>query len=275
MNPLAWWRRADGTSRVALAFLALELAAAVLAPLGLVSPTAIAPDEALQPPSGAHWFGTDQLGRDILSRVVHGGRTSMTIAAGSVGIAALTGVTLGLLAGYRRGRLDEVVMRGTDVILAFPGILLALVIVAVLDSGAASLIVAVGISGMPQFARVTRAATLSVARSQYVEAAHLGGCGSTWIVTRHVLPNVLAPVIALVTIAAGTALLVAASLSFLGLGPQPPAPEWGAMLNAGRDHMRGAPWLMVAPGLAITATVLAVSVLGDGLRDALDPQWMP
>ena len=236
------------------------------------SPIEIVPAEALRPPSPQYWMGTDAFGRDILSRVIHGGQISLQIAGGAVLMAAIPGVLIGVVAGYRGGWVDDVIMRFTDVLLAFPGILLAMGIVTVLRPGLVSLIIAVGISSIPHFARVTRGSTLSVAQNQYIEAARVNGCSDARIMALHILPNVAAPIIVLSTLAIGTSILTAAALSFLGLGPQPPAPEWGAMLNAGRDYLRQAPWVMTFPGLAITATVLSVNLLGDGLRDAFDPR---
>lgn len=274
MNHDAWRSlRRNRPALVALAFLLLVTLAAIGADvIAPYSPTAIAPVQALQGPSPSHWLGTDHFGRDTLTRIMYGGRTSLQIAAAAVLIAASVGVFLGLVAGYYRGRVDDVIMRTVDIILAFPGILLALVIVTVLTPGVPSLVLAVGVAGIPHFARVARGSTLVVMANQYVEAARVGGCSDSRIIRRHILPNIMAPIIVLLTIAAGTSLLTAAALSFLGLGPQPPTPEWGAMLTIGRDYLRVAPWLMVFPGLVISGTVLAVNLLGDGLRDALDPR---
>jgi len=190
----------------------------------------------------------------------------------SVLISAVVGVAFGLVAGYAAGAVDALIMRFVDVLLAFPGILLALVVVAVLQPGLDSIIIAVGISGIPYFIRVTRASTLSARLEQYVEAARVSGCSATRIVLRHILPNVIAPILVLITLGAANAVLIGASLSFLGLGVAPPAPEWGAMMNAGRDYLRQAPWLINGPGVVLMLTVLAISTLGDGLRDALDPR---
>lgn len=274
MNHDAWRSlRRNRPALVALAFLLFITLAAIGADLiAPYSPTNIAPVQALQGPSSAHWLGTDHFGRDTLTRIMFGGRTSLQITAAAVVIAASVGVLLGLVAGYYRGRVDGLIMRSVDVILAFPGILLALVIVTILTPGVPSVVAAVGVAGIPHFARVARGSTLTVASTQYVEAARVGGCSDARIIQRHILPNIMAPVTVLLTIAAGTSLLTAAALSFLGLGPQPPTPEWGAMLTIGRDYLRVAPWLMVFPGLVISLTVLAVNLLGDGLRDAFDPR---
>jgi peptide/nickel transport system permease protein len=253
--------------------LLIVILAAVGAPLlAPYNPLDVQPAAAMVGPSPGHWLGTDRFGRDILSRVMYGGQLTLQVAFVSVIIAALSGSVLGLIAGYAGGVTDATIMRLVDVLLAFPGILLALAVVAVLQPGLASIIIAVGISGSPHFVRVTRASTLSVRQEPYVEAARVSGCSGTRIVLRHILPNVLAPILVLMTVGAANAVLTGASLSFLGLGVAPPAPEWGAMMNAGRDFLRQAPWLINAPGLALMLTVLAISTLGDGLRDALDPR---
>lgn len=257
----------------ALIFLLLVVVAAIGAPwLAPYKPLDVQPSAALIGPSPAHLLGTDRFGRDIFSRVMYGGQLTLQVAFVSVLISAVIGVSLGLLSGYASGWTDSIIMRLVDVLLAFPGILLALVVVAVLQPGLNSIVVAVGISGIPYFVRVTRASTLAARNEQYVEAARVSGCSPTRIVARHILPNVTAPVLVLITLGAANAVLVGASLSFLGLGVAPPAPEWGAMMNAGRDSFRQAPWLINGPGVVLMLTVLAISTLGDGLRDALDPR---
>ena len=258
---------------VALAVLCIVILAAVGAPwLAPYNPLDVQPAAAMVGPSPGHWLGTDRFGRDILSRIMYGGQLTLQVAFVSVIISAISGSALGLVAGYVGGATDASIMRLVDVLLAFPGILLALAVVAVLQPGLPSIIIAVGISGSPHFVRVTRASTLSVRLEPYVEAARVSGCSGTRIVLRHILPNVLAPILVLMTVGAANAVLTGASLSFLGLGVAPPAPEWGAMMNAGRDFLRQAPWLINAPGFALMLTVLAISTLGDGLRDALDPR---
>jgi peptide/nickel transport system permease protein len=261
------------SSLIALVFLLVVLVGAIGAPvLAPYRPLDVQPNAAMRGPSPEHWFGTDRLGRDIFSRVLYGGQLTLQIAVVSVVVSSLVGVPLGLLAGYASGPLDTLIMRLVDVLLAFPGILLALVVVAVLQPGLSSLIIAVGISGIPYFVRVTRASTLSARHEPYIQAARVIGASPLRIATRHILPNVFGPILVLMTLGAANAVVVGASLSFLGLGVAPPAPEWGAMMNAGRDDLRQAPWVINGPGVVLMLTVLAISTLGDGLRDALDPR---
>jgi peptide/nickel transport system permease protein len=228
--------------------------------------------ESLEPPSARHWLGTDQFGRDVLARIVYGARVSMAMGVVAVTISVLAGSTLGLLSGYYRGLIDLLVMRLVDVMLAFPGILLALVIIAVLGPNLASAMIAVGVSGMPLFVRVVRSSTLAVRALEYVEAAQVAGSGDIRVLVLHVLPNVLTPVIVLVTLGIPAAIVAGAALSFLGLGVKPPTPDWGEMLSKGRAFMGTAWWLSTFPGLAIAIVVLAINRFGDGLRDALDPR---
>ncbi len=259
-----------------LAGLAVLLGIALLALLARwiapYDPLAIDLPNQLQPPSPAHWLGTDLLGRDILSRLVYGGRATLVTALAAVALSVALGVSLGLVSGFYGGWVDACIMRFVDMLLAFPRILLALTVVALLGVGLGNVMVAVGIAGISGYARVVRGVVLSAREQVYVEAARLVGCRNGRILFRHVLPNVLAPVIVLATVDVAHALLSASSLSFLGLGAQPPTPEWGLMLNEGRAYLRVAPWVTAAPGLTIMLTVLSVNVLGDGLRDALDPR---
>jgi peptide/nickel transport system permease protein len=254
---------------VLLVIVGASVAAPLIAPFG---PLQMRPSAAMSGPSPEHWLGTDRFGRDTFSRVLYGGQLTLQVAFVSALYSAVIGVSLGLLAGYRGGRVDDVIMRLIDVLLAFPGIMLALAVVAVLQPGLNSIILAVGISGIPYFVRVTRASTISVKHEAYIEAARVCGAGGLRIAVLHILPNVAAPILVLVTLSAANAVLMGASLSFLGLGVQPPAAEWGAMMSSGRDFLRQAPWLINGPGIALMVTVLAISTVGDALRDALDPR---
>ena len=247
----------------------LALFARQLAPY---DPTLQVPFDYLKPPSAGHWFGTDSYGRDILSRVLYGGRISLQVGVVSIAIAAVLGTLLGLVAGYLGGWVDGAIMRFTDMLLAFPGLLLALGVVALLGPGTQNVIIAVGISGVTGYARLVRGCVLAAREEVYVQAAQSVGCSSWRIISRHLLPNILGPVIVLSTLDVAWAILTAASLSFLGLGAQPPTPEWGAMLSEGRTVLAEAPWLTAFPGLMIMVTVLSVNLFGDGLRDALDPR---
>lgn len=247
----------------------LAIASPLVAPY---DPIKVSTSEALQAPSVGHPFGTDQFGRDILTRVLYGGQISLRIGLIAVGIASTFGVVLGLLAGYYGGWVDAVIMRLIDMLLAFPGILLALAVVGILGPSLINVMIAVGIANIPHYTRVVRASVLSIKSSVYVEAARVIGCGDIRIMFQHILPNALASVIVLATLGVAGAILTGAGLSFLGLGVQPPTPEWGAMLSGGRDHLRNSWWITTFPGLAIVVTVLAINLLGDGLRDALDPR---
>lgn len=223
-------------------------------------------------PSWQHWFGVDSLGRDILSRILAGARISLSAGFCSVLVGALIGTSLGLLAGYFEGWWDRIVMRICDVLFAFPGILLAISIVAVLGSGMANVIMAVAIFSIPTFARLVRGNTLSLKRQTYVEAARSLGAGHLTIMLRHIFPGTISSIVVYFSMRIGTSIITAASLSFLGLGAQPPTPEWGAMLNEARADMVIAPHVAIFPSLAIFLTVLTFNLFGDGLRDALDPK---
>jgi peptide/nickel transport system permease protein len=255
------------------AILLLLVLGALLAPYIMhQNPTILAPSERLQSPNAQHWFGTDAFGRDVYTRVVYGSRISLRIGVISVAIASLMGVTMGLLAGYYGDIADTLIMRFVDVMLAFPGILMALVIIAILGPSLLNVMVAVGISAAPTYARVTRGSVLQTKEEIFIEAARVSGCRTSRILLRHILPNILGPIIVVATLGVAGAIISGAALSFLGLGAKPPTPEWGLMLSDGRNYLRHAPWITTFPGLAIMVTVLSINLLGDGLRDALDPR---
>lgn len=256
---------------------AVVLAAAAGAALGAPwiaphDPLAIDLANSLAPASAAHPLGTDHLGRDTLSRLLYGARVSLGISVVSIGAAALVGVALGLAAAWHRGLVDAIFVRVMDVLLAFPDLLLAIAVVTVLGRSQMSVIVAVAVFSVPTIGRVTRAAALGAVAGDHVLAARAAGASTTWILARHVLPLAISPIVAQATVMLGSAILLASGLSFLGLGVQPPDPEWGAMLSRGRDMLRSAPLGAVAPGVAITLVALSFSLAGDGLRDALDPK---
>jgi peptide/nickel transport system permease protein len=255
-----------------MALIALVLLVAVLGPsLAPHDPLKPAPLERLRAPDENHLFGTDSLGRDIFSRVIYGARISILIGLISVSISLLPGTLLGLVAGYFGGRADSLIMRLMDMLLAFPAILLAIFITAILGPSLPNTMVAVGIVYIPHYARIVRASVLSLKEQLFVQAiAHLGG-GHARILGRHILPNALPPIIVYATLGMGTAVLQAAALGFLGLGAQPPQPEWGAMLSEGRQYIQIAPHVAAFPGAAILVLVLGFNLFGDGLRDVLDP----
>jgi len=226
----------------------------------------------LKAPSGEHLLGTDDLGRDILSRLIYGSRISLQVGVISVSFALIFGVTIGLLAGYYGGKVELILMRVIDVMLAFPSILLAIAIMAILGPQLSNAMIAIGLINLPRFARIVRSSVLTVKEEEYVAAAKSLGASDFRIIIKHILPNCLAPLIVQSTLSIATAILEAAGLSFLGLGAQPPIPEWGAMLSAGRASLQLAPWVVTFPGLAIVITVLGFNLFGDGLRDALDPK---
>ncbi len=229
-------------------------------------------DSTLQAPTAHFLLGTDMFGRDQLSRIIYGARISFMVGFISVGIALIAGGLLGLIAAYSRGWLDNLIMRVMDVLLAFPFLLLAIAIMASFGTNLANAMIAIGIVYTPSFARVTRAATLSVMEQGFVEATQALGSSPARLMLRHVLPNITGPLIVQTTLSLAFAILAEAALSFLGLGTQPPTPSWGLMLNEGRGFFNTAPWLAIFPGVAITLAVLGFNLLGDGLRDALDPR---
>jgi peptide/nickel transport system permease protein len=262
-----------GTGGIGLAIIVVAVAAAVAAPwVAPYDPLELNPAVRLQGPSSEHWLGTDQYGRDTLARIVYGGRSSLSVAFAATAFALLVGGTLGALAGFYRGALDATIMRVTDVLLSFPAILLAIALLAFLGSGFVNLVLAIGVVYVGPFARVARAAVMTVREEQFVEAARALGARDLRILAGAVLPAAAAPMLVETTLRLAYAILAEASLSFLGLGTQPPAPSWGMMIAEGRRFLALSPWATVAPGLAIMAVVLGFNLLGDGLRDALDPR---
>jgi peptide/nickel transport system permease protein len=232
-------------------------------------------DQLLKPPSLTHWFGTDNLGRDVLSRVIYGTRVSLTAGVVAVALAALIGVSLGLLAGFLGGVTDNIIMRLIDAMLAFPFLVLAISLAAILGPSLQNAMLAIAVVSIPVFARVTRGQVLSERERDYVQAAKALGANDLRIMLQHVLPNIAGPIIIQCTLSIAGAILAESSLSFLGLGVQPPTPSWGEMLNVARGYLRDAPWTAIAPGVLIFIAVLAFNLLGDGLRDALDPRQQP
>ncbi len=245
------------------------LAAPFVAPY---DPVQTAPAQSLQAPSAAHLLGTDQLGRDTLSRVLHGARLSLSVAVIAVSISLAGGVALGLVAGYRGGWLDQVISRFIDAMLAFPGILLAIAITSALGPSLQNAMIAVGIIGIPTYFRLTRGQVLQVREMEFITAATVLGASSSRIITRHVLPNIVNPLIVSASIASSSAILSLATLSFIGIGTQPPQPDWGSMFQAATGYLNRYPWLAFGPGAAIFITVFSFYMLGDALRDALDPR---
>ncbi|MEN3931370.1 ABC transporter permease subunit [Microvirga sp. W0021] len=270
-----FWRRFC-KQKIALAaglFLVVLVLVAIfadfIAPYGLDTPDY---DAITMPPSWAHWAGTDDYGRDIFSRIIFGARISLAVGFLSVTIGGLVGIALGLISGFYGGWIDNLIMRICDVLLAFPGIVLAIAVISILGPGVDNVIYAVAVFSIPVFARLVRGSTLAIKQSVYVDAARAIGVSNNLLMLRHILPGTLPSVIVYFSMRIGTAILTAASLSFIGLGAQPPSPEWGAMLAAGRTYIETEPHLALYPGLAIFVTVLAFNLLGDGLRDALDPK---
>jgi peptide/nickel transport system permease protein len=272
------WRVLHRLRRHRLAIVGLGFL--VLLVLCAVSADAISPykpleqtmTQRLRPPSAAHLLGTDDFGRDILSRIIFGSRISLQVGFVAVGIAGGIGVVFGLLSGYFGGWLDNVLMRCMDVLLAFPAILLAVTIMALLGTTTTNVMIAIGIAYIPIFARVVRGTVLTVKPNDYVEAARSAGASELRIVLQHILPGTTGTIIVQVSLALAYAILAEAALSFLGLGTQPPTPTWGSMLSFGREFVREAPWFTFFPGFAIFLTVLSLNLVGDGLSDALDPR---
>ncbi|MDQ3519946.1 MAG: ABC transporter permease [Gemmatimonadota bacterium] len=278
MIAILWHRlRRDNRATVGLAVVVLLVAAAILAPLiARYDPTAIELVNQLAAPSSSHWMGTDYQGRDVWSRLVFGARISLTVGLVSQGIALLLGVSLGLVSGYYGKWVDDVIMRLADVTLAFPTLLLLIAMVAALQPSLGVVFATIGLVGWAGMARLVRGQVLVVRHLEFVQAARALGVRDRRIIVRHVLPNVIAPVVIAATLGMAGAIMAEAALSFLGLGVQPPTPSWGSMIADGRDlnQLRTAPWTSVFPGLAIGAAVLGFNLLGDALRDALDPKHL-
>ena len=272
----AFWRRfrRQHIAMIAGAFILLLIAAAIFAPwlVPFDAENYFDYDRLNEDPSMMHWLGVDSLGRDIFSRILMGTRISLTAGVLSVVLGAAIGTVFGLLAGYYEGWWDRITMRICDVLFAFPGILLAIAVVAVMGNGMSNVIIAVAIFSIPAFARLVRGNTLVLKQQTYIESARSIGASDTTILFRHILPGTLSSIVVYFTMRIGTSIITAASLSFLGMGAQPPTPEWGAMLNEARADMVMAPHVAIFPSLAIFLTVLAFNLLGDGLRDALDPK---
>ncbi|MDD2206064.1 MAG: nickel/cobalt ABC transporter permease [Aminobacterium sp.] len=269
------WRRLRRNKIAVFGFLLITLyvVAAIFAPvLAPYDPTEQDLSLSLAPMSSEHWLGCDDFGRDILSRIIYGARTSLIIQLTSVVIALFVGVFLGAVGGYFGGWIDEVIMRFMDIMLAFPGMLLALAIVAMLGPNLTNLIIAIGIYSVPQFARITRGSVISVKQNDYVTAARAIGETDNSIIWHYVLPNAISPIIVQTSLRMATVLLTAAGLGFLGLGVQPPTAEWGTMLSSARIYLRSAPHVAIIPGLCIMLVVLGFNFLGDGLQDALNPR---
>jgi peptide/nickel transport system permease protein len=226
----------------------------------------------LKPPSAEHWFGTDSYGRDLFARVIHGTRISLAIGLAATAGSVLISCVLGSVAGYYSGRIDNTIMRITDMFMAIPSELLALAIVASLGPSIANLLIAVTIARIPPYTRITRSSILAVVDQEYIEASRASGAGDAYIIAKHILPNAMGPIIIQATMGVARMILTAAGMSFIGMGVQPPAPEWGSMLAEGRDYMRYSPYVTIFPGLAIILTSLSINLFGDGLRDALDPK---
>lgn len=251
----------------------------IIASLAILAPV-IAPEgygkqdlmNRFKPPSGEHLFGTDNFGRDIFARVIYGARISLVIGLGSMVISVVLGMFLGAVSGYYGGWLDQVIMRIMDIFLSIPQLILAIAIAAALGGGMGNLILAVSLSSIPRYARILRGSVLQAMGEEYVEAAKVAGASNLRILTKHIIPNCLGPIIVQATLGVGVSILSAASLSFIGMGIEPPTPEWGSMLSAGRNYIRDYPHITMFPGLAIAITIFALNVVGDGLRDAFDPK---
>lgn len=269
------WRRLKKDKKamagliIVVVFLLCAAFPSVIAPYGYDDQNYSA---ALQWPSSEYWFGTDQFGRDIFSRIVYGARTSIQVGFISVGISAIIGCVLGAVAAFYGKTIDNIIMRCLDIVMSIPSTLLAISIAAALGPGLFNLMIAVGIGSIPVYARIVRGSVLTVSKQEYIEAARAGGASDFRIICKHIFPNVLAPIIVQSTMGIAAAILHCAALSFIGLGIQPPTPEWGSMLTTGKQFLLNQWYIAVFPGLAIMVTILGLNLLGDGLRDALDPR---
>lgn len=253
---------------LAIALISVAIAAPIIAPY---DPVNLDPRNRLLPPSAMNWFGTDDGGRDILSRVVFGARYSLLAAAVVLSLAVTVGTAVGLVAGFAGGKIDEALMRLTDMFLAFPALVLAMGISAALGASLANSMIAIAVVWWPWYARLVRGQTLRLRQEQFIDAARASGAGDAHMIVRHILPNCWTPIIVQVSLDVGYAILTTASLSFIGLGAQPPTPEWGAMVSIGKDYILNQWWMATFPGLAIFLTVMAFNLLGDGLQEALSP----
>lgn len=273
----AIWRRLKKNKMavVGLVILAVIILLAIFADLLFDYETLVVKQSAalkLKPPSAEHWLGTDEVGRDILARIVHGARISLPVAFVTIAIATVVGGLLGAIAGYGSRRVDNVIMRIMDVFLAIPSILLSIALVAAMGTSVTNMMLAISISNIPPFARIVRSAVLTIKNEEYIEAARAIGASDKRIILKHILPNCMAPIIVQATLSIAGSILAIASLSFIGLGISPPTPEWGSMVSTGRQYFRAAWWVCAFPGFAIMLTILSLNLLGDGLRDALDPK---
>ncbi|GEO86260.1 MULTISPECIES: ABC transporter permease [Alphaproteobacteria] len=269
------WRKlkADRSALVGLSIIVFFTLLAIAAPLlPIVDPLATSWTAIRKAPSAAHWMGTDDIGRDILSRMIWGAQASLMAGIFSVAIAIAIGVPFGLISGYFGGWVDQVISRITEAFLALPFLIMAIALAAFLGPSLTNAMIAIGLSAMPVFVRLTRGQVLAVRTEDYVEGARSIGLGHFDIMTRYILPNIMAPIIVQATLTVATAIIAEASLSFLGLGQQPPAPSWGSMLNVAKNFLDQAPWMAMWPGAAIFLVVIGFNLLGDGLRDALDPR---
>ena len=271
------WRRLrrDRMAMLGLAILIVMIILALLADFIADYDTAVIGmnmRERLQTPSRAHWFGTDGYGRDVFARIIHGSRLSLSLSILAMAAAVAIGSLIGAVAGYYGGRVDNLLMRFMDILLAIPPMLMSISIVAALGHSMVNLMIALSLAYIPVFARVIRSSILSVKGQEFVEAAKACGTSDARIILRHIVPNAIGPIIVQATLAMGSTILIISSLSFMGMGIQPPQPEWGTMLYEGRDLIRTSPYLVIFPGIAIALAVLSLNLLGDGLRDALDPR---